>query len=144
MAMMPPGAVAGGLPPATGPGASNVGPGMPGTSAQSGPSVTNSPVGAAPSGSAVGAAPVALPMSQVRALGMDQAATGDALIGQAADAARSMLESLIAQTRHVGYGSTQGFPWAVTVVAERSGEFTAWLATSDGPSYIPLGVAGSR
>lgn len=144
-AMMPPGAViASGLPPAaTAPGASNVGPGLPGTSssAQSGPNVTTGPSGTALSGSAASATPVGVPMSQVPALGgVDHAAAGDALIDQAAHAARSILESLIAQTRHVGYGSTQGFAWGVTVIAERSGEFTAWLATSDGPSYIPLGV----
>ena len=80
-----------------------------------------------------------MPMSQVRAVGLD-GATGDVLIGQAADAARSILETVIAQTRQAGYGSSQGFVWAVTVIAERTGGVTAWLATSEGPSYIPRGV----
>ncbi len=137
VAMVPPGSVAAGLPHT--PAAANVSPGVPGTAAQSAPSVA-SPAGAGVSGSSAGSAgPVAVPMSQVRAIGME-AATGDVLIGQAVDAARSIVESLAAQTRHVGYGTSQGFAWAVTVLAERSGAFTAWLASSDGPSYIPLGV----
>jgi hypothetical protein len=79
-----------------------------------------------------------MPMSQVRTIGLD-GATGDVLIGQAADAARSIVEAVVAQTRHAGYGSSQ-FVWAVTVIAERMGEITAWLATSEGPSYVPRGV----
>lgn len=67
-----------------------------------------------------------------------EAPTGDVLIGQAAAAARSILETLIAQTRRTGYGT--GFVWAVSVIAERTGQFTAWLASSEGPSYVPRGV----
>ena len=146
MAMIPPtaapaAAVAGGLPPAPAPGAaapSAPGPGIPGTP-QQGPSATAHLGGASAGGPGANATPVMMPMSQVRTVGLD-GATGDVLIGQAADAARSIVETVIAQTRHAGYGSSQGFVWAVTVIAERTGGVTAWLATSEGPSYIPRGV----
>lgn len=135
----PPAAVAGGSPPAPPPGAAaSAGPGMPGTP-QQGPAATAHIGGAGAGGPGANAAPVMMPMSQVRAVGLD-GATGDVLIGQAADAARSILETVIAQTRQAGYGSSQGFVWAVTVIAERTGGVTAWLATSEGPSYIPRGV----
>ncbi|ORV86361.1 hypothetical protein [Mycolicibacterium iranicum] len=145
LAMLPPTSapaapVAGGLPPAPSPAAAaaSAGPGIPGTP-QQGPAATAHLGGASPGGPGANAAPVMMPMSQVRTVGVD-GATGDVLFGQAADAARSILETVIAQTRHAGYGSSQGFVWAVTVIAERTGGVTAWLATSEGPSYIPRGV----
>ena len=145
LAMLPPTSapaapVAGGLPPAPSPAAAaaSAGPGIPGTP-QQGPAATAHLGGASAGGPGANAAPVMMPMSQVRAVGLD-GATGDVLIGQAADAARSILETVIAQTRQAGYGSSQGFVWAVTVIAERTGGVTAWLATSEGPSYIPRGV----
>ena len=140
MAMLPPttAPVAGGLPPAAGPAAP--GPGIPGTPQQQGPgSAPTNFGGTTAGGPGANTTPVMVPMSQVRTVGLD-GATGDVLIGQAADAARSILETVIAQTRHAGYGSSQGFVWAVTVMAERTGGITAWLATSEGPSYIPRGV----
>ena len=142
MAMMPPttapaSTVAGGLPPA---GPAAAGPGIPGTPQQHGPASASTNLGGASAGGpGANAAPVMVPMSQVRGVGLD-GATGDVLIGQAADAARSIVETVIAQTRHAGYGSSQGFVWAVTLIAERTGQVTAWLATSEGPSYIPPGV----
>lgn len=96
--------------------------------------VTPSPVAAA------GSVPEPMPMTQMRALGGGSPApTGEALTGQAAEAARSILETLIAQTWHIGYGGTE-FSWAVSVIADRTGQFTAWLASSEGPSYVPRGV----
>ncbi|MCT7373150.1 hypothetical protein [Mycolicibacterium llatzerense] len=97
--------------------------GLPGST--SSPSATSGPV------------PAPMPMAQMHAVGAE-ATTSDVLIGQAADAARSILETLIAQTRRTGYGT--GFVWAVSVIAERTGQFTAWLASSEGPSYVPRGV----
>jgi len=113
-----------GGPPSTPPAAAITHNGMPGSSAA--PSAASGPV------------PAPMPMSQMHAVGAE-AATGDVLIGQAADAARSVLETLIAQTRRAGYG-TSGFIWAVSVIADRTGQFTAWLASSEGPSYVPRGV----
>lgn len=142
MAMIPPttapaSTVAGGFPPA---GPAAAGPGIPGTPQQQGPASASTNLGGASAGGpGANTTPVMVPMSQVRTVGLD-GATGDVLIGQAADAARSILETVIAQTRHAGYGSSQGFVWAVTVIAERTGGITAWLATSEGPSYIPRGV----
>lgn len=136
----PAAAVAGGLTPAAPAGPAAAGPGIPGTPQQPGPASASTTLGGASAGGpGANATPVMVPMSQVRAVGLD-GATGDMLIGQAADAARSIVETVIAQTRHAGYGSSQGFVWAVTVIAERTGEVTAWLATSEGPSYIPRGV----
>lgn len=115
-------------PTATGGSASPPPSGMPGLP------VTPSPVAAA------GSVPEPLPMTQMRALGGGSPApTGETLTGQAAEAARSILETLIAQTWHVGYGGTE-FSWAVSVIADRTGQFTAWLASSEGPSYVPRGV----
>lgn len=141
MPMIPPTtappAVAGGFSPAAPAGAANAGPAIPGSS-QPGP-VAAANLGATAGGPGANPTPVMMPMSQVRTIGLD-GATGDVLIGQAADAARSIVETMIAQTRRAGYGSSQGFLWAVTVIAERTGGVTAWLATSEGPSYIPRGV----
>lgn len=142
MAMIPPttAPVAGGLTPVAPAGPANAGPGIPGTPQQQGPASTSTSFGGASAGgTGANATPVMVPMSQVRTVGLD-GATGDVLIGQAADAARSIVATAIAQTRHAGYGSSEGFVWAVTVIAERTGEVTAWLATSEGPSYIPRGV----
>ena len=129
-AASPPAAVAGGLSP-------SAGSGVPGTPPQSLPAAA-SVGGASAGGPGASAAPVMMPMSQVRTVGLD-GATGDVLIGQAADAARSIVQTVLAQTRHAGYGTSR-FVWAATVIAERTGGITAWLASSEGPSYIPRGV----
>lgn len=142
MAMMSPGAgggVAGGFPAASSSAATATGPGVPGTT-QQGPAATAQLGGPASSGGAgSNATPVMMPVSQVRTVGLD-GATGETLIGQAAAAARFIVETVIAQTRHAGYGTSKGFTWAATVISERTGQITAWLATSEGPSYIPQGV----
>ena len=129
-AASPPAAVAGGFSP-------SAGSGVPGTPPQSLPAAA-SVGGASAGGPGASAAPVMMPMSQVRTVGLD-GATGDVLIGQAADAARSIVQTVLAQTRHAGYGTSR-FVWAATVIAERTGGITAWLASSEGPSYIPRGV----
>lgn len=79
-------------------------------------------------------APVAMQGPGVRGIGAD-GASGDALFGQAVDAGRDVITALLAQTR--GY---MAIDYAVSVMWERSGQVTAWLATSEGASYIPLGV----
>lgn len=62
-------------------------------------------------------------------------ATGDALFEQAMDAGRDVVSMLLAQT--VGYIPIQ---YAVSLIWERVGGVSAWMATSEGASYIPLGV----
>lgn len=70
----------------------------------------------------------------VRGVGAD-GATGDVLFTQAMDAGRDVITALLAQTK--GY---MAIDYAVSVMWERSGQVSAWLATSEGASYIPLGV----
>lgn len=70
----------------------------------------------------------------VRGVGAD-GATGDVLFTQAMDAGRDVITALLAQT--TGY---MAIDYAVSVMWERSGQVSAWLATSEGASYIPLGV----
>ncbi|OLT97882.1 hypothetical protein [Mycobacterium syngnathidarum] len=142
MAMVPPASPpAGGVVSPVG-GGPNVGPGVPGTPSQGAPGL-GGPIGLAGASSsnsgAGGPVPVAMPMQQMRTFSATPDATGEVLIGQAADAARSIVESMIAQTRKMGYAGS-GFSWAVSMLYERTGAVTAWLASSEGPSYIPLGV----
>lgn len=135
-AAVPPAAVGG---PAGGiPGESNVGPGVPGTpTAQPSPSAGPGLSSASSGGAGGGPAPVAWPMSPIRMIGADDD-TGEALIAQAADAGAVVVEALIAQTRWIaGY---VGIEWAVSLIEESSGQVSAWLASSEGPSYIPLQV----
>ena len=75
-------------------------------------------------------------LSPLRAVGSD-GAMGDTLFGQAEDAGRSLLTAMIAQTRVAGHGPIN---YAVSVIWERSGTVSAWLATSEGASYIPMKV----
>ncbi len=80
-------------------------------------------------------APVPVQMSPgVRGVGAD-GATGDVLFGQAMDAGRDVITALLAQTK--GY---MDIDYAVSVMYEHGGQVSAWLATSEGASYIPLGV----
>lgn len=72
----------------------------------------------------------------IRAIGAD-GATGEVLFEQAMDAGRDVIAALIAQTRALGYIAIN---FAVSLIYERTGGVTAWLATSEGPSSIPLGV----
>ena len=84
-------------------------------------------------------------MSPIHAVGAD-GATGDELVTQAADAAQAVVEAIVAQTYATGqvagsgWSNSNGWSVAVSVVCERSGDITAWLATSVGPSYIHRGV----
>lgn len=109
-----------------------------------GPAATP-PAGATPVSSVGGAMPHAAASSSlapvpvqttpgVRGVGAD-GATGDVLFTQAMDAGRDVITALLAQTK--GY---MAIDYAVSVMWERSGQVSAWLATSEGASYIPLGV----
>lgn len=141
MAMMPPGGGMGGGgpvspvtggPPAAGP---SVGGGTPTTPA-AGPVAS----GAGPSltGAAGGPsiAPVPMQGSPIRGIGAD-GATGDILFDQAMDAGRDVISALVAQTLSNGYIDIH---YAVSLIWERGGTVSAWLATSEGASYIPRGV----
>lgn len=141
MAMMPPtagaapGAVSGGPP--VGPTASNVSSGVPTTPGVQPNTPSYGGVGSSVSGGGSTLAPVVMQGgSPIRTIGAD-GATGEALYEQAVAASQAVLQALIAQTRTVGYIRTQ---WAMSLIWERSGLVSAWLATSEGPSYIPLGV----
>ncbi|MEW2484283.1 hypothetical protein AB0876_32325 [Mycobacterium sp. NPDC049093] len=116
-------------------GSPNVG-GGPSSAAAAGPAPVSSG-GLAPQAGSSGSlapAPVAMQGPGVRGIGAD-GASGDALFGQAMDAGRDVITALLAQTK--GY---MAIDYAVSVMWERNGQVTAWLATSEGASYIPLGV----
>ncbi|OOK65354.1 hypothetical protein BZL29_7760 [Mycobacterium kansasii] len=53
------------------------------------------------------------------------------------DAGHGVVTAMLAQTMAQGYIQTH---YAVSLIYERTGGVTAWLATSEGPSSIPLGV----
>lgn len=97
--------------------------------------------GGAPQATAAGAAgssyaPVPVPHSSIRGIGAD-GATGDVIFDQAMDAGQDVIKALVAQTLGTGYIDIQ---YAVSLIWERGGTITAWMATSEGASYIPLGV----
>lgn len=73
------------------------------------------------------------PIAGIAAGGVD----GDVLVTRAAEAGQLVVTGLVAQTRATGY---LPIDWAVSLLYEASGQVSAWLATSEGPSYIPLGV----
>lgn len=135
--MMPAAAAAGGpgaVAPVTG-GAPAVGGGPAATPAASA-SPVSSVGGATPAASGSALAPVPLNTSPgVRGVGAD-GATGDALFEQAADVGRDVVSSLMAQTVWAGHITIH---YAVALVYEQ-GAVAAWMATSEGASYIPLGV----
>jgi len=81
-------------------------------------------------------APVAVPVTSIRGIGAD-GATGDALFDQAADIGKMLVTAMIAQTRTAAHIPID---YAVSLIWERGGSTSAWLATSEGASYIPLGV----
>ena len=125
-----PGAVA----PVTG-GAPAVG-GAPAATPAAAASPVSSVGGATPAASGSALAPVPLNTSPgVRGVGAD-GATGDALFEQAADVGRDVVSSLMAQTVWAGHITIN---YAVALVYEQ-GAVAAWMATSEGASYIPLGV----
>jgi hypothetical protein len=74
--------------------------------------------------------------SPIRAIGAD-GATGDILFDQAMDAGRDVITALLAQTMANAYIEIH---YAVSLIWERGGTVSAWLATSEGASYIPRGV----
>lgn len=110
--------------------------GGPATTPAAGATPVSSVGGATPQVSAGSSlAPVPVQMSPgVRGVGAD-GATGDVLFTQAMDAGRDVITALLAQTK--GY---MAIDYAVSVMWERTGQVSAWLATSEGASYIPLGV----
>jgi hypothetical protein len=108
--------------PAAGPAASGVG----------GPSaVSGTPLGAQ-------VAPMAMPQQHngIRSIGAD-GATGAVLVEQAMAAGADVTAAMLAQTKLAGYIPID---YAVSLIYERTGGVTAWLATSEGASCIPLGV----
>lgn len=114
------------------PASSNAGPGVPSTPAVTGSGVSANPGASSTGGGVVGAAPP----STVRGVGSG-GALGDSLVNQASEAGRSVIESLVGQTRKLGYLNVD---WAVAITSERAGLVGAWMASGEGPSYVPLGV----
>jgi len=84
-------------------------------------------------------APLAMPQQAhggVRSIGAD-GATGSVLIDQAAAVGADVIAAMLTQTALAGYISID---FAVSLIYERTGGVTAWLATSEGASAIPLGM----
>lgn len=136
--MPPPAGGAGGGPPVTP--VSNplaAGPATPSTQAPPQPvsSSSSAPVASSPPGAAA-AAPLAMPHSGIQAIGAD-GATGDALFEQATSAGHDVIAAMVTQISALGYIAID---FAVSLIWERTGTVTAWMATSEGASYIPLGV----
>ena len=77
-----------------------------------------------------------MPGSSIRGIGAD-GASGDIIFDQAMDAGRDVITALVAQTLGTGYIDIH---YAVSLIWERGGTISAWMATSEGASYIPLGV----
>lgn len=93
--------------------------------------------GATPAAAGSSLAPVPLHTTPgVRGVGAD-GATGDVLFGQAMDVGRDVVSAMVAQTVWAGHITIH---YAVALVYERGGTVAAWMATSEGASYIPLGV----
>lgn len=123
-------------------GSPNVGGGPASTPAAS-PTPVSSGGGLAPQAGSSGSlapAPVAMQGPGVRGIGAD-GASGDVLFGQAMDAGRDVVSAMVAQTIGTGYVTVH---YAVALVYERGGTVSAWLATSEGASYIPMGVRVPR
>lgn len=112
--------------------------GGPAATAAAGPTAASSFGGATPQ-AAAGSQLAPIPLDQgrgVRGIGAD-GSTGDVLFGQAMDVGRDVVSSMVAQTLGTGYITIH---YAVALVYERGGMVSAWMATSEGASYIPLGV----
>lgn len=141
MGMMPAAAAAGGpavVNPvsATSAGTPAVG-GGPSATPATGPAPVSSAGGLTPQAASGGSlAPVAVPGPGVRGVGAD-GASGDVLFQQAMDAGRDVISAMVAQSVGVGYIEIH---YAVALVYERGGTVSAWMATSEGASYVPLGV----
>ncbi|WP_236057293.1 hypothetical protein [Mycobacterium sp. SM1] len=130
MVMMPPPPAGGGAAPLGG--APTAGPVTPAIPAAAQPVGGSGPVAGSSPGAA--AAPYAMPQNRLASIGAG-GATGDELFEQAMDAGRDVIAAMLAQIR--GYIPIH---FAVSLIWERTGAVTAWLATSEGASYIPLGV----
>ena len=117
----------------TGPG--NVGAGV-STTPAGGPGAGGGPGGAPAAAASTGGALLGPAMENVRNVGAS-GATGNALFAEAEAASRAVVETIIGQTRRVGY---IGMQYAVAVVWGRDGVASTWLATGEGPGYIPPGV----
>ncbi len=109
--------------------------GAPAATPAAGATPVSSVGGATPAAAGSSVAPVPLQTGPgVRGVGAD-GATGDALFGQAMDVGRDVISAMLAQT--IGHIDIH---YAVALVYERGGAVAAWMATSEGASYIPLGV----
>ena len=108
----------------------------PPTPAPAGPISSSSVVPASAGSAGASLAPVAMPGSSIRGIGAD-GASGDLIFDQAMEAGRDVITALVAQTLGTGYIDIH---YAVSLIWERGGTISAWMATSEGASYIPLGV----
>ena len=137
MAMMPPAGGAAGATPVT-PVSSTpaAGPAAPTTPAAAQPVSSGGPAPVASSPPGAQVAPLAMPHSGIQAIGAD-GATSDVLFEQAMDAGHDVIAAMIAQTTARGYIPIE---FAVSLIWERTGAVAAWMATSEGASYIPLGA----
>jgi hypothetical protein len=72
----------------------------------------------------------------VRWIGAD-GATGGVLVDQAMTVGADLIAAMLTQTSLAGYIPID---FAVSLIYERTGGVTAWLATSEGGSAIPLGI----
>lgn len=116
--------------------------GGPGSTPAAAQTPTSSIGGAAPQ-SAAGSQFAPVPIDQprgVRGIGAD-GASGDALFSQAVTAGQDVVSAMVAQTIGTGYIAIH---YAVALVYERGGTVSAWMATSEGASYIPMGVRVPR
>lgn len=140
MGMMPPGGSMGGAPPVSSVGGSSLGgPGTPSTPSAAPPQAGGAPPSfqGAPPGAQF--APVGMPQAHnggVRSIGAD-GATGAVLVDQAMTVGADLIAAMMTQTTLAGYVAID---FAVSLIYERTGGVTAWLATSEGASAIPLGV----
>lgn len=138
MGMMPaaPAGGVGTVSPVTASGGSPSAPAATPTSPAAGPVGGGVPQATAAGAAGSSVAPVPVPHSSIRGIGAD-GATGDVIFDQAMDAGGDVIKALVAQTLGTGYIDIH---YAVSLIWERGGTITAWMATSEGASYIPMGV----
>jgi hypothetical protein len=99
--------------------------------------ISSSPASVASSPPGAVATPLAMPQNRgVGSVGAD-GATGDVLFEQAMVAGHDVIAAMMAQISAYGYIAID---FAVSLIWERDDTVTAWLATSEGASCIPLGV----
>ena len=136
MAMMPSAAAGAATPVTPVSSTAPAGPVVPTTPAGAPPVSSGPPPASSPAGAQV--APLAMPQQHpgIQAIGAD-GASGDLLFDQAVEAGHDVIAAMVAQTMAQGYIPIS---YAVSVIWERTGGASAWLATSEGASGIPLGV----